>query len=88
MEFKKGDFVICKPGFENTDDKIIGGGTGYKPGRVFKIFNISGSGKDRWVLWPDNGTEYSENYGIFHTAVEKHMNVEMVEQIILKEIYG
>ncbi len=88
LKFKKGDFVICKPGFDSTDNPGSGGGSGYESGRIFKVYKIS-DGNSRYILWPSNSTDdNSENCGIFNYAVESYDNIDLVEQIILKEIYG
>ncbi len=43
--FKKGDIVECLPGFDGAEKN---GGSGYQPGRIFKIGEITNI-----VLWPD-----------------------------------
>ena len=47
--FKKGDIVECLPCFDGAEKN---GGSGYWPGRIFKIGEISNA-VTPIVLWPD-----------------------------------
>lgn len=62
-EIQKGDIVVCLPGYEQL------GGSGYWPGRIFKVASRTGN-----VLWPDitfnevittNEQTYNRKNGIY-----------------------
>lgn len=61
MEFKRGDIVICKPGFTREEGS---GGAGYEAGKVFKVLFITKLDTDV-ILW------FSEHdSGIYARACE------------------
>ena len=70
MDFKKGDIVVCLPGFSTLDKDEGGkirGGAGYKDGKIFKIETISTNGT---ILWPAEIDQVSSSrMGIWIHAV-------------------
>lgn len=77
--YKKGDWVICKAGFNNNDaDEFENsewngkcGGAGYKPYRCFQIADmmmdhVMGNEEQFMVYWPPNAAK-----GIYGQALKK-----------------
>lgn len=50
---KKGDVLICLPGFDHTDDEKFGGGSGYEEGRIIVVGDVTDDFKDGLIIWPD-----------------------------------
>ena len=86
MEFKKGDVVICTPGFDNgPDTSESSGGFGYEEGKVIKVMSVDVYTNSRFadkgaILWPDD-----DGGGIWSIAVEHYNPVEIRKRLI-KEI--
>lgn len=72
--YKKGDQVICKPGYntEEIDHHDNGGGSGYEEGRVFIIHSITNGPAESFILWPQSTAHSDEDdgMGIYDHAVE------------------
>lgn len=61
MKFQVGDKVICKEGFDNTEES---GGAGYEPSKRFTVGRIT-EFDNSTILWPIDGT-----HGVYSAACE------------------
>jgi hypothetical protein len=50
---KKGDVLICLPGFNNTDHEKFGGGSGYEEGRIIVVGSTE-EHNDGLIIWPND----------------------------------
>lgn len=48
-EYKKGDIVVCLPGFDKLDDSSTRGGAGYIEGTMYEVQSCNS------IMWPTIG---------------------------------